>query len=258
MAGENKTSVLQSATPRMNQQGQQDSYNGKNGLVYKFNLVFANGDSGEGSAKSTTKVFPIGKNCTYTKYTREYKGSTFMSFTSVKDADAPAYTPGGGGSAPRSSGGYKKTPDQQKIIINQVALIGYNSCMLSLVGEDEKGNPVMVNGNDAYLAFREWMYNKIFNLNEDPMTLQGVFKIACENVGTKADNVTLETVLKKAEGLLGAVKNISWNNPAAAPQQSNLQPTEHQTQAPTQQPTAPPVETPPAESQPPPKEAFEI
>jgi len=262
MAGENRTSVLQSAVQRMNQQGQQDSYNGKNGLLYKYNLVFANGDSGEGSAKTTTKVFPIGKNCSYVKYTREYNGTIFMSFSGVKDVDAPAYNAGGGNPQQNTGGGgYKKSPDTQKMIINQVALIGYNSCMANLIGEDEQGHAITISGNDAYLGFREWMYNKVFNLNEEPITLQGVFKIACENIGNSPDTVTVEQVLKKADGLLAAVKNISWNNPAESPvQQNNLQQPVAQTPPPpVQQPQAPPQEqTPPPGNEEPPKKAFKI
>ncbi len=242
--GESKRSVLVSAAPKTNQQGIHETYTSKrdNSLMYKFWITFQNGDAGEASAKSQAKTYPVGKEVTYMKYLREYQGTWHQTFTTIKDPSAPAYS-GGGGGGTSGGGGYKKSPEQQKVIINQVALIGYNSCM-SKLRED---------GNAAYSAFKSWMYDKIFNLKEDPMTVQGVFKITCENVGNSMDNSDITKVLEKANLFLSTVKNVEWINPTQAPQQ-NVQPSNvnSQQQPPQQvppqnhqqeQPSQPPMES---------------
>jgi len=87
-----------------------------------------------------------------------------------------------------------------------------------------------------YLAYKDWMYNKIFNLNEPPITVQGVLKIACQHEADKlVPETTLEQILKMADAFLKTVKNTSWNNPSAPP--SNSQPSAPSVQI---NPTPPP------------------
>ena len=198
---------------------------------WKFIMTFDNGDTGVGMSKNQLGNWTIG-----TEYSYEWQqGKYDVEFRKITDTSKPAYVPGasGGGGGSKGGGGYKKSPEQQKIIINQVALIAYNSVM----------NKLREPGNECYSAFKEWMYNKIFNLNQDPMTVQGVFKIACENIGNGMENSTIGDVLTRAEGFLSTVKNIEWKNPTQSPQQSNSQQSEQQQPPPPQnQPSQPPVE----------------
>lgn len=238
-------------------------YNGAHQKMYenfKFIMTWDNGDVGVGLSKTQAGIWIIGTIYVY----QWVQGKYDIEFKAIKDPSKPAYDPNQRQTS-KSSSGYKKSPEEQKRIINQVALIGYNSCMLNLITTDKDDNKVAVSGNDVYLAFREWMYNKIFNLSEEPITLQGVFKIACENIGVKSDQVTIQDVLTKADALLNAVKNITWNNPAKVPvnqpPQNNSQPQEQREnpQQTTPQPESPPTEAiPPTQEEEIPPKAFVI
>ena len=235
--GESRKGQITSARAINDNNGQHATYvNNRNETMYKFYLTWDNGDQGEASAKSPNKQYKLNTDLTYVKYVREHNGNYYQSFSTINDPTYKSQGGGGGGSTK------PKTPEEQKIIINQVALIAYNSVM----------NKLREPGNECYSAFKGWMYNKIFNLNEDPMTTQGVFKIACENVGNGMENSTIADVLTRADGFLSTVKNIEWNNPTQSHQQSNSQQSGQQQPPPQQsQPNQPPVEEPHHEEPPP-------
>lgn len=226
-------SKLLSFEPVLDQHGEHRSWTSQkyNKTYYVFNVKFENGDYGNANSTSQYPKWKTGNVYTYTLEIKQGQYGEQRNIKGMKDI-----------SFDNKGGGRKRSPENEKVIINQVAFISYNLSMNVLKDEDDQGREIAVDGNKVYLEFRSWMYDKIFNLNEDPITTQGVLKIACNNKAMKGEKVFVKDILTLANGILKAVKNTEWKNPMSQPQQSNLRQSE--------QPTTPPVETPPIERRP--------
>lgn len=91
------------------------SWNGQYGMMYKFEVSFENGDSGQYMSKSIDQnKFQKGVEATYTIEGKEFNGNTFYT---VKPVMAQQQAFGGGGSKP-----YVKDPETDKRITRMSVL----------------------------------------------------------------------------------------------------------------------------------------
>lgn len=199
---------------------------------YEFMLSFDNGDSGKANARSATGSYKIGEEYNYERELKTYNNEQYWQFKGVQNASYVPNAPKGG----------QRSPEDQKQIINQVALICANNIMTKVDAEY----------NDLYLHLKNWLYMKIFSLSENPISTQGVIKIACEYYREAAiKTVTLTQLTDLADKLMNTVKNTTWTDPnMISPQTSTPQSYlgAHQSPPVTQSP--PPGYNPPPTSNP--------
>lgn len=90
------------------------TWEGKFGLMYKYDLTLENGDSGEYSSKKYTSVeslpFTIGTEIEY-----EFAGGDFPKIKSPIVAGTKRFEP-------KSSNGFNNDPERQKMIVRQSSL----------------------------------------------------------------------------------------------------------------------------------------
>ena len=87
-------------------------YDGQYGRMYRFEISFDNGDSGQYVSKSPEQTkFVMGQDATYTIEAREYNGNTYYT---IKPAQTQQFSGGGGG--------YKKDPETEKRIARMSVL----------------------------------------------------------------------------------------------------------------------------------------
>jgi hypothetical protein len=99
-------------TSKVTQVAANGTWESKYGLMYKFEISFENGDSGEYNSKSQDQnKFVEGQEATYTITSRDYNGNTFYT---IKPSQ-PAFNGGG------FSGG-KKDPETEKRITRMSVL----------------------------------------------------------------------------------------------------------------------------------------
>ena len=109
-----KKSILQGFKPKI-KNNVQDTYQGQNGLLYKFIATFENGDAGECNSISTSPKWEIGKEYTYDLESRTVNGNTYFSIKGLKRAD---FVPNNNGGSSYSA----KTPAEWKSHAMQVAI----------------------------------------------------------------------------------------------------------------------------------------
>jgi hypothetical protein len=104
------------------------SYNGRNGMIYVFDIEFDDGVQGEFSTtKEHQTKFTIGVECTYTAEDKiDGRGNDFVKIDLIKDADA------GGEYAKGKSqpGRYTKSPEVEASITASVCLDCAALCIL--------------------------------------------------------------------------------------------------------------------------------
>lgn len=92
------------------------SWNGQYGMMYKFEVSFENGDSGQYMSKSIDQnKFQKGMDATYTIEGKEFNGNTFYTVKPVM-AQQQAFQGGGGKPA------YQKDPETDKRITRMSVL----------------------------------------------------------------------------------------------------------------------------------------
>jgi hypothetical protein len=90
------------------------TWNGQYGVMYKFEVSFENGDSGQYMSKSQEQTkFKVGESAAYTIEGKEFNGQTYYT---VKPVMAQQPFQGGGGK------GYQKDPETEKRITRMSVL----------------------------------------------------------------------------------------------------------------------------------------
>lgn len=70
------------------------TYNGQYGTLYKFEITFANGDSGEYASKSADQTkFKVGVETDYTITSKEFKDRIYYKIAPVMAQPGAAFTP---------------------------------------------------------------------------------------------------------------------------------------------------------------------
>lgn len=92
-----KKSILKGFAPKI-KNGVQETYNGQNGVLYKYIASFENGDAGEANSTSQAPKWKIGAEYTYDFSSREYNGSTYYNIKSLKQVEVASHSNGGGSS----------------------------------------------------------------------------------------------------------------------------------------------------------------
>lgn len=92
-----KKSILKGFAPKV-KNGVQETYNGQNGVLYKYIASFENGDAGEANSTSQAPKWKIGAEYTYDLSSREYNGNTYYSIKSLKQVEVASHSNGGGSS----------------------------------------------------------------------------------------------------------------------------------------------------------------
>jgi hypothetical protein len=90
------------------------TWNGQYGVMYKFEVSFENGDSGQYMSKSQEQTkFKVGQEAAYTIEGKEFNGQTYYTVKPVMQQQA---FQGGGGK------GYQKDPETEKRITRMSVL----------------------------------------------------------------------------------------------------------------------------------------
>lgn len=101
-----KKSILQGFKPKI-KNNVQDTYQGQNGLLYKFIATFENGDAGECNSTSTSPKWEIGKEYNYDLESRTVNGNTYFSIKGLKRADFVSNNNGGSSYTAKTSAEWK-------------------------------------------------------------------------------------------------------------------------------------------------------
>ena len=186
---------------------EQESFTGQYGLKYVFTVYFEDGTEGEANSPKQQPSWNIGKEYSYTLKQHEYQGS-FTNKIQMKQVEeggskstggAPKYnkTPQSGY---KQSSGYKMTPEKQKMIMCQVALIATNSIMHKM----QEDHSVIVRHFLSYLIKE--------GAKHDPISLQGALKIAAEYYQQiQVANVEIQEVLDKTTEFMEMTeKSSNW------------------------------------------------
>jgi hypothetical protein len=91
------------------------TWNGQYGVMYKFEVSFENGDSGQYMSKSQEQTkFKVGQDATYTIEGKDFNGQTYYTVKPVMQQQSF----GGGGQKPA----YQKDPETEKRITRMSVL----------------------------------------------------------------------------------------------------------------------------------------
>ena len=130
-----KKSILQGFKPKI-KNNVQDTYQGQNGLLYKFIATFENGDTGECNSTSTSPKWEIGKEYNYELESRTVNGNTYFSIKGLKKVDfVPNYNGGSSYTA--------KTPAEWESHAMQVAIESVAWMYLN-TGQDPKHRDICI------------------------------------------------------------------------------------------------------------------
>ena len=101
-------------TSKVTQVAGSGTWEGKYGVMYKFEVAFENGDAGQYLSKSQDQTkFKVGQEANYTIEGKEFNGQTFYTVKPVMQQQA---FQGGGGK------GYQKDPETEKRITRMSVL----------------------------------------------------------------------------------------------------------------------------------------
>jgi len=167
----------------------ENDYKGIKSLLYYFNVEFDNGDVGTARSKNPQGNFKIGEEYSYNVNVFNNNGHENKSFSSLKNLSNPY------------SGYRRENPENQKEIMNQVALLATNMVMRKIDKEFL----------EVYKALRSWLYTQVLDNGEDSRSMSGVLKIAA-GYYQEADikNVHIESVTKYADSLIKLIKDTTW------------------------------------------------
>ncbi len=170
----------------------ESEYQGVKTNYYYFTLEFDNGDTGSARSKSTQGSFKIGDEYSYNMNIFNNKGYENKSFSTLKNLSWSG-----------NSFTNKESPDTQKQIMNQVALIATNMVMRK-IDKDYL---------EVYNALRKWLYTKVLDDKEDSRSMSGILKIAAKYFQEAAmEKVNLGSVTLFADELIKTTKDISWES----------------------------------------------
>ena len=209
------------------------SFQGRNGMMFVFDVAFENNDRGQANSTKQTPTWVIGKEYNYEIEEKKFDWGTVWQIKGMKAADYDA-SKSGGAPAKKGGGGYTKmTPEKQKQIMCQVSYIATNTIMNRMQ-------------DDYDTIVREFLSYLILNGEKhDPISLQGALKIAAEyyaNVDPNDDEillkaegvVTINMVLDKTQQIIiNTEKSSKWNgslNPSANTESSSQESTNNQNQ----------------------------
>jgi len=180
----------------------ESEYKGIKSLLYYFTLEFDNGDVGTARSKNPQGNFKIGEEYSYNVNVFNNNGHENKSFSYLKNLSNPYVYKG------------KENPENQKQIMNQVALLATNMVMRKVDKEFL----------DLYKELRTWLYTQVLDNGEDSRSMSGILKIAA-GYFQEADvkSVKLESITKYADSLIKLTKDTSWKETKEQePSQKNL------------------------------------
>lgn len=177
---------------------EQESFSGNYGVMYVFTVYFEDGTEGEANSTKQQPSWNIGKEYEYTKDVKTFDWGTVTKIKMKQVKEEGSY---GNKPAASKGGGYKMTPEKQKMIMCQVALIATNSIMHKM----QEDHSVIVRHFLSYLIKE--------GAKHDPISLQGALKIAAEYYQQiQVANVEIQEVLDKTTEFMEMTeKSSKWS-----------------------------------------------
>lgn len=126
-------SKLVSVTPKIDANGNTESFTGQYGTLYKHVVVFADGTTGTANSKTPIATWKVGSEYTY-KYTPDNYGGKISGLELVKDVPPSTQS--------QQQGNSNKSPEENKRINLQVAYeVSTNIIVKSAEGLDPQQYP---------------------------------------------------------------------------------------------------------------------
>lgn len=214
-----KTSKLKSFEAKIGNNGQETFQSSYGKTMYVNTIYMENGDTGQANSTKEQPNWKIGEEYNYNIDKKQFDWGTVYQITGLKMVEKEGQQ-GYQKSGYQSKGGYKKSPQDQKMIQAQVAMICANFIFNKMQ-------------EDYDTIAREFLSYLILNSNEANMiSIQGCLKISSEYFKELLEpEVTIQQVIEKAKELLIKVeRSKSWDGTLDKSTSASLeeQPPSHQ------------------------------